>query len=583
MRLDLLPKGIDDLYSAIFAKILPEDLHHAINYLEALSKSTGLITLHDMSFIDEGPQVALDRPFASIPTEERTERCRKMKGRIMRCTRNLLEFREINSEIQDGYRISRKPNMLSDNEEPDNEEFEDRFRSVKHVDGVLRDEGANLVSHEGQFTNSLVDPSTSPSVHEPLLQMEVRFVHRTLQEYMNRATLWEPIVERAIKNMLIDPHLSMLACTFSKIKTCPSDWSMPRNRSMSRKIAVLSRYIRESEYSNITHFRFLESMFTGFKNRFSNWTEYWDFPANWGCGVPCVLARFKFHLHLREAFEQKRVDSRYLPHLLPHYFMSDMSYHTIRGPELFQLLLRNGCRVVDQFKGRSAWEVLLWKTCRILDFNYARGELEVCRMSLENGADPNLLIQPLTVDHLPLDLRSDVEVDNQVKKYKWPCYPLHMIIAPGISSAQSLLARFQTIKKFLECGARLDAENRDGETILENASNWRLFLSGSKKRHWNFAPILLRLQMECQIASRSKLDLVPDPVPQDTILDSFDIPERMLALKLKGLLAKLEEEGYGYVSKNANVSRFTSDESDGPDDSDDDSDDDSGDDSGDDS
>jgi hypothetical protein len=28
----------------------------------------------------------------------------------------------------------------------------------------------------------------------------------------------------------------------------------------------------------------------------------------------------------------------------------------------------------------------------------------------------------------------------------------------------------------------------------------------------------------------------------------------MLSLKLESLLAKLEEEGYGYVSKNANVS-----------------------------
>lgn len=409
--LELLPKGIDDLYSAIFAKILPKDLHHAINYIEALSESTGLMTLHDMSFIDEGPQVTLDRSFASIPIEERIERCRKMKGRVVRCTRNLLEFRENHSQIQNGYLIGRQRDLLSDNEKPGNENSEDKFRNVRHVGGILGDETADLVSHEGQLTKSPGGPSTSLSVHEPLLQMEVRFVHRTLQEYMKRATVWELIVQRAFKNILIDPHLSMLACTFSKVKTCPYDWSMPRNSSMTDNISAINGYIKESENSNITHSIFLESMFTGFKNRFSNWTEFWNFPADWGCGVQCVLARGPFELHLREAFEQKRVDNRYLPHLLTHY---SMSYHSIEGSETFQLLLRNGCRVGDQFLGRSAWEFLLWETCRVSDFSNIDGELEVCRISLENGADPNLFIQPITVDHFPLDLLSDV--DDEVKK-----------------------------------------------------------------------------------------------------------------------------------------------------------------------
>ena len=52
--------------------------------------------------------------------------------------------------------------------------------------------------------------------------------------------------------------------------------------------------------------------------------------------------------------------------------------------------------------------------------------------------------------------------------------------------------------------------------------------------------------------------MVPDPVPQAKILDLLDFLEKMeegmLSLKLESLLAKLEEEGYGYVSKNANVS-----------------------------
>ena len=246
--------------------------------------------------------------------------------------------------------------------------------------------------------------------------------------------------------------------------------------------------------------------------------------------IPCILARYQFELHLREVFEQKRVDKRYLPHLLTHYFGAD---DHLTGPEIFQLLLENGCRVIDLFLGRSAWEQLLWHICLASDNHGIVGDLEACRISLEKGADPNLVIQPITADHFDLDYRDNMA--GEAKRHSLPCFPLHMITASPFLNT-SLSALFQTIKKFLEYGARLDAENIVGETVLENAANWTLkwkYPRQEEKRSWNFAPILLRLQSECQIASKSEVDLVPDLVPQDTILDLLEFSEEMSNDKIR--------------------------------------------------
>lgn len=272
-------------------------------------------------------------------------------------------------------------------------------------------------------------------------------------------------------------------------------------------------------------------------------------------GLQCILARCAFELHLKEAFEKKRVDERHLPHLLTHYFLS---YYNPPGPETVQLLLQNGCQVDDSFPARSAWEFLLWEMCRISEGGID-SELEVCRISLANGADPNLVIQPLIVDHFPLDLRFIME--KKAEKYKLPCYPLHMITASPVNS-EDLLALLQTVKKFLEYGARLDLENAHGETILECASHWRLNDNRTAVGNWNFAPILLRLQEEHKIASMGEVDSVPGIGLQDTVLDFLDLRKDTrfdeVELKLKRLLVKLEEEGYGYVNKTRHVSPVSS-------------------------
>jgi hypothetical protein len=72
----------------------------------------------------------------------------------------------------------------------------------------------------------------------------------------------------------------------------------------------------------------------------------------------------------------------------------------------------------------------------------------------------------------------------------------------------------------------------------------------------NIAPILLRLQKECEVASKGGVYSMPDPGPRDTILDLLDFPEDddVARSKLKILLANLVQEGYGYASKTGNVS-----------------------------
>jgi hypothetical protein len=106
----------------------------------------------------------------------------------------------------------------------------------------------------------------------------------------------------------------------------------------------------------------------------------------------------------------------------------------------------------------------------------------------------------------------------------------------------------------LEYGARLDVENADGETVLENATHWDLVKGDGPL---NVAPILLRLQKECEVASKGGVYSMPDPGPLDTILDLLDFPKEIAfnvaRSKLKILLANLVQ-GYGYASKIGNVS-----------------------------
>jgi len=91
-RLQSLPEGINSLYGLYLPKSQRRS-STCVNYFQIASHESQRLrdlTLLDYSFMGEGPQKALDRPFAAIPIEEQVDRCRKTRGLIMKRTRNLL-------------------------------------------------------------------------------------------------------------------------------------------------------------------------------------------------------------------------------------------------------------------------------------------------------------------------------------------------------------------------------------------------------------------------------------------------------------------------------------------------------------
>lgn len=334
-RLQSLPEGVNSLYGAIFAKIPSKDLRHAVNYFQIVSHASRthqVLTLLYYSLIEEGPQKALDRPFAAIPIEEQVDRCRKTRGLILKRTRNLL--------------YDSKPTATS-------------------------------------------SPPTAEQ--EALLGIRVNFVHRTLPEYME-STLWEPIVQRASRNISFDLLLSLLALELSRFKTNPSNWEIPiiMDRAPAKHIEFSIRYI---DKANSTHSAFLESMVADFKRNFSYWTESFGLPNDWGCDLPCVLAYNGCEHHLKELLERKRVDQGLLPHLLAHCYSS----HGM--PADVRVLLDHGCQLKDRFLGRPSWEFLIWKPCITLDFWTLvdlSSILDICRVFLEDNANPNIVISEIS-------------------------------------------------------------------------------------------------------------------------------------------------------------------------------------------
>lgn len=555
--MNLYPKEIDDLYRAIFEKITPRYLHHTINYLKAIARSfRGPLSLEDIAFIDEGPQAALERPFADIPFDKRVERCHKTKVRIMRRTRNLVECREVESDRSHTDSVSEDAENwdLTDTISGD-ENTTRRVYDSSSISVLTRDGNATTHPQKAVSTKSSGEPSCVSPVNEPLLRMQVSLVHRTLREYMGKAPIWEPIVERASQTMLVDPCLSLMACALSKLKTVPSELRVPgASGFLYGHFNGIMYYAYVSVESNSPCSSFLESIFSVFMRKFPNWTEFWGLPLEWGCGFPCILAHCGRSLHLQKVFEQHRIDERYLPHLLAHTIANPSSGNEtmVSGNETIEMarvLLQNGCRINDIFLGHSAWEYLVYLIPATTGYL-----LELGGLFLENGADPNLVIQCIEINKFPFTYRPFAR--GITEKGIFPCYPMHMIIAAETGLPQ-IFPILQLIRRFLEHGARLDVKDANGDTVLEYAAHW-LLSNRMTEDQWNLAPILLRLKKECQSSSGNNTEMLPDPVPKDPILDlsvnwKYEETNRQVPQKLERLLAKLKEEGYEYVSKRENV------------------------------
>lgn len=59
------------------------------------------------------------------------------------------------------------------------------------------------------------------------------------------------------------------------------------------------------------------------------------------------------------------------------------------------------------------------------------------------------------------------------------------------------------VETFLQWGARLDAKDAGGRTILDTATRWVVAERFADGVVFDFAPILLQLQRECAIAQET--------------------------------------------------------------------------------
>jgi len=520
LRLDSLPQGIDDLYTAMFAKIPPKDVTSAVHYLETLSRAlyyVGSMDLYEFSFIDEDPKISMERPFQIVSIEDRITACRKIKGRVLSRTRNLVEF--INSDKFDG---PNSINWISDEEDSSSSEPEGQSSKAFEI---------------GQY---------------PLLQTKVTFVHRTLQEYMEKEKRWKSIVQRADKNILVNPYLSLMGCTISECKTTQSGRKLSDKEPMdSDRLPNLNKimnyaYLSEVD-TNTSQSACLQSMAAHFSKQFSNWTEFWGLPFGWGCDLTCVTVQYRLKLYLEEAFEQNQVDKRNLTHLLSHCLTSqeDLDY------EICKFLLKMGCQLGDTFQGHSASEFFIWS----ISYNFgSRDFLETFYDLLSQGLDPNLLIQHMSPQTFPENVRDIVNVN--VARHKFPCRPLHFILRLGIVYRYVDLS-FRIIKAFLEFGADLHAEDGDGNTVLDIASHW----DSQFGKVFDLTPLVLRLQKEVELASRPKSEARPESF-RGSILDLTDSWKDLRDVevndKLERLLSRLEAEGYKYNPHDRKVPRSPS-------------------------
>jgi hypothetical protein len=220
-----MPAGINELYSAIFAKIPLKDLHHCINYLHAISLISGLGTLQQLCFADEGVQKALDRPMgARISIEEMLVRCRRMKGRVLKRTGNLIEVEDCVQQPRSSFRLS----------------------------------AADL----------------SLAKETALLRAGVLYVHRTLPEFMKKKEIWSLIVARANSELSTDGYLSMMVTHLSRFKTSleSKKYFVPTEKEdfedflpSEVNAGDLRECIEASLKDGILHYSFLDVMFTQFE------------------------------------------------------------------------------------------------------------------------------------------------------------------------------------------------------------------------------------------------------------------------------------------------------------------------------
>ncbi|KAF8856808.1 hypothetical protein BDZ45DRAFT_457266 [Acephala macrosclerotiorum] len=538
-RLDALPEGINDLYTTIFGKISPEYLHDAINFLGVLSLPPGrALSLHDFSFIIEGPAKALERPFASIRKSEMTERCRRAKGRILSRTRNLIEFhtdKDIfsskNGDTNDESLLSEKPPSLGSSTEDAAKEISD----YKPEDISLLNEKVDLI-------------------------------HRTLEEY-TKSSRWELVVKRAFPGRLIDPSFSLLACNFAILKTTPVYWEPPKGGGMWTVISGMGIYARRAErLQKIEHFSFLRAIDADLRKKRPIWIELWGMPPVLECDILCLAAQERLDLFLEETISQMRTPDN-LNHLIPHFISSFLP----RDGEVLkaiEALLRMGCRVDDEFQGFSAWEyALLWSLC-----TQNRHENQVWELFLDNGANANQSVPPLIRDRFPR--HTILKTNKQLERYNLPCSPLHVLLRNGTSEYGSRFPSFQLIKKFLLCGADLQARDAGAETVLDAAAHYRFNSpdhGGDEEEDddeerdddeekdsdenddgngnlWDLRPILLYLERECKDAeadqTESQLkDVARKPIPDlARYLDNVDTNDEKME-KLRDILFQIEKTG----------------------------------------
>jgi hypothetical protein len=517
-RLDALPEQINDLYTTIFAKISPEYLHDAINFLRVLSLPPNLaLSLHDFSFIIEGKEKALERPFARIRKLERIERCRTAKGRILSRTRNLIEFQTDDRRL----RSERPPSKGSSTEDAANE------------------------------TSDYKPEDTS------LLRETVALVHRTLGEYM-KSSQWEPVVKRAFQDRLIDPSVSLLACTFAILKTTPALWEPVGDGGMWTIVNAISGAARQAEgWQNTEYFPFLRAIDADLKRKRPSWIELWRMPPVLECDILCVAAQEHLGLFLEETLSQIQTPDN-LNHLIPHCISTFTEQHEVY--KTIELLLRMGCRVDDEFQGFSAWEyALLWNFC-----SRNSHQIKVWELLLDNGANANQRVPPLVRDRFPR--HTVFKTDKQLERYNLPCSPLHILFRNEISSYGLDFPYFQLIKKLLLCGADLQARDAGAETVLDAAAHCRFNdpdHSDDEEKDddddddddddgngnlWDLRPVLLYLKRECEDTksdqTKSQLkNAAGKPIPDLAgYLDNLGTKAEKME-KLLHILSQIEEGG----------------------------------------
>lgn len=379
-RLEELPAELQELFQQILSKIEPRYFRHACELFRIVRAATPPVTVLTLSLADEDQQFVLEAGHVPLTAEQTGYRAAAMQRRLLSRCQGFLEVVSVEVPIYD------TPPKIVSRQEPEtvNRLGAGNLHQVGNIDGhhQLMDSLSSETQQPDETETVMVrDPSLlGPKLVNFFADARVEYMHRTVKDFLEEPQIWSQI-ETATDNSF-DPNISLIRAFLLRFKTTTSENLF---HSADCPWSIISSILKYSSKAGSktqrTQFELLHELDRFAQEIFSKETTF---------GAPLLLRYWggvsSLNYHWSSTLTRGVTNDNF-PHLAVRTQLSPLIAYLLRerhvGKKECSSLLKTAVSRFDLHLACADGQTLEW----------TRPNLELIKILMEGGADPNLLVK----------------------------------------------------------------------------------------------------------------------------------------------------------------------------------------------